>query len=61
MRGLATGNAATLLRTGGLVASFIGTYTNFSTVPIYVSAGMWIAVGIICIGLPFETQGRGAL
>lgn len=60
-RGLATGQAATLLRTGGLVASLIGTYTKFSVVPIYVSATMWIAVGIICIGLPFETQGRGAL
>ncbi|ETN36238.1 uncharacterized protein HMPREF1541_08515 [Cyphellophora europaea CBS 101466] len=61
LRGLATGQAATLLRTGGLAASLIGTYTNFSVVPIYVSAAMWIAVGVMCVGLPFETQGRGAL
>ena len=30
-RGLGTGQAATLLRLGGLVASLIGTYTDFST------------------------------
>jgi hypothetical protein len=53
--------AATLLRTGGLAAALIGTYTNFSTVPIYITAAMWIAVGVMCAGLPFETGGKRAL
>ena len=60
-RGLGTGQAATLLRLGGLVASLIGTYTNFSTAPIYVSASFWILVGLMSFGLPFETQGHAAL
>ncbi|KAF2812093.1 MFS general substrate transporter [Mytilinidion resinicola] len=60
-RGLGTGLAATLLRLGGLCASLIGTYTNFSVVPIYVSGAMWIAVGLISFLLPFETHGIAAI
>ncbi|KAK4540025.1 hypothetical protein LTR36_009841 [Oleoguttula mirabilis] len=60
-RGLGTGQAATLLRFGGLIASLIGTYTNFTATPIYVSAALWIVVGIACFGLPFETHGRSAV
>ncbi|KAL6241223.1 hypothetical protein RBB50_011902 [Rhinocladiella similis] len=60
-RGLGTGLAATLLRFGGLVASLIGTYTDFTVVPIYVSAGMWMAVGCIAFGLPFETHHHAAV
>ncbi|KAJ5973910.1 hypothetical protein N7481_011120 [Penicillium waksmanii] len=29
--------------------------------PIYVSAALWVAVGGLSIGLPFETHGHGAL
>ncbi|KAK5046614.1 hypothetical protein LTR84_007375 [Exophiala bonariae] len=60
-RGLGTGFAATLLRFGGLCASLIGTYSDFTVVPIYVSAGMWMAVGLISFGLPFETQQHAAI
>nr|OQO28038.1 hypothetical protein B0A51_02839 [Rachicladosporium sp. CCFEE 5018] len=60
-RGLGTGQAATLLRFGGLCASLIGTYTNFTVVPIYVSAAMWILTGFMSFGLPFESHGHGAL
>jgi MFS family permease len=60
-RGLGTGQAATNLRFGSLVASLIGTYTGFSVVPIYISAAMWIFVGAITFGLPFETAGHSAI
>ncbi|RVX66123.1 hypothetical protein B0A52_10057 [Exophiala mesophila] len=60
-RGLGTGMAATLLRFGGLCASLIGTYSDFTVVPIYVSAGMWMGVGVIAFGLPFETQQHAAI
>ncbi|KEQ66406.1 Clavaminate synthase-like protein [Aureobasidium melanogenum CBS 110374] len=60
-RGTATGTAATLLRLGGICASLIGTYTEFSVVPIYVSASLWIVVGLIAFALPFETHGRAAI
>jgi hypothetical protein len=60
-RGLGTGQAATNLRFGSLVASLIGTYTGFSVVPIYVSAALWIFVGAITFGLPFETAGHSAV
>lgn len=60
-RGLGTGQAATNLRVGSLVASLIGTYTGFSVVPIYVSAAMWIMVGLTAFGLPFETAGHSAI
>jgi MFS family permease len=60
-RGLGTGQAATNLRFGSLVASLIGTYTGFSVIPIYVSAAMWIFVGAITFGLPFETARHSAI
>lgn len=61
IRGLGTGQAATNLRFGSLVASLIGTYTGFSVVPIYISAAMWIFVGIVTFGLPFETAEHAAI
>lgn len=60
-RGLGTGQAATLLRFGGLIAALIGVYTNFTVVPIYVSASMWVFVGCLAFGLPFETHGKAAI
>lgn len=60
-RGTGTGTAATLLRLGGICASLIGTYTEFSVVPIYVSASLWIVVGLVAFALPFETHGRAAI
>lgn len=61
VRGLGTGQAATNLRFGSLVAALIGTYTAFSATAIYVSAAMWIFVGLITFGLPFETAGHAAI
>ncbi|KAL2670350.1 hypothetical protein Neosp_014817 [[Neocosmospora] mangrovei] len=60
-RGIGSGSAAALLRVGGLIASLIGTYTDFSVVPIYVAAGMWCGAGLLCFGLPFETHDHAAL
>jgi hypothetical protein len=60
-RGTGTGTAATLLRFGGLIASLISSHTGFTVVPIYVSAALWVVVGVISFGLPFETHGRQAI
>lgn len=60
-RGTGTGTAASLLRLGGLVASVVSSQTGFTTAPLYASAALWVAVGIICFGLPFETHGRSAI
>ncbi|KAJ4422957.1 hypothetical protein N0V82_002351 [Gnomoniopsis sp. IMI 355080] len=61
VRGTGTGIAATLLRIGGLVASFISTYAGYSVVPIYASAALWVVAGFFCIGLPFETHGHASI
>lgn len=61
LRGTGTGTAATLLRLGGLCASLISANVGFSTVPIYVSAALWMCVGVACFGLPFETHGHAAV
>ncbi|KAL1857587.1 hypothetical protein Daus18300_010227 [Diaporthe australafricana] len=61
VRGTGTGIAATLLRIGGLVASFISTYAGYSVVPIYASAALWIVAGFFCFGLPFETHGHASI
>ncbi|KAI9050202.1 hypothetical protein LZ554_006343 [Drepanopeziza brunnea f. sp. 'monogermtubi'] len=60
-RGTGTGTASTLLRLGGLCASLIATHTGFTSAPIYVSAGMWVVVGVMAFGLPFETHGHAAI
>ncbi|KAF5005661.1 hypothetical protein FDECE_7917 [Fusarium decemcellulare] len=60
-RGIGCGLAAALLRIGGLIASFIGTYTDFTVVPIYVAAAMWCGVGLLCCALPFETHDHAAM
>lgn len=60
-RGVGSGVAAALLRVGGLIASLIGTYTDFSVVPIYVAASMWCGVGLLCFWLPFETHDHAAV
>ncbi|OKO93965.1 hypothetical protein PENSUB_12244 [Penicillium subrubescens] len=60
-RGTGTGTAAALLRLGGLLASLIASQTGFTSAPIYASAALLVAVGVFCIGLPFETHGHDAL
>lgn len=61
VRGTGTGVATTLLHLGGLVASFISTYSGYTVVPICASAALWVLVGSFCVGLPFETHGHAAL
>ncbi|EFX05043.1 sugar transporter [Grosmannia clavigera kw1407] len=61
VRGTGTGIAATLLRFGGLCASLISTYNGYSSVPIYVSAALWIVAGFFCLGLPYETHGHASI
>ena len=60
-RGTGTGTASALLRLGGLVASLISSQTGFTSAPIYASAAMWVTVGALSFGLPFETHGHEAL
>lgn len=60
-RGTGSGTAAALLRLGGLIASLISSQTGFTSAPIYASAALWVAVGLFCLGLPFETHGHDAL
>ncbi|KAM0820331.1 putative Major facilitator superfamily domain-containing protein [Seiridium cardinale] len=62
VRGTGTGIAASLLRFGGLIASLISIYGGgYTVVPIYVSAALWIVVGIFCFGLPYETHGHASI
>jgi hypothetical protein len=61
IRGTGTGIAATLLRLGGLAASFISTYAGYTVVPIYVSATLWVIVGLFCLALPYETHGKASM
>lgn len=61
VRGTGTGIAATLLRIGGLAASLISTYGGYTVVPIYASAALWILVGLLCGGLPYETHGHASI
>ncbi|CAG9983986.1 unnamed protein product [Clonostachys byssicola] len=61
IRGTGTGIAATLLRLGGLAASFISTYVGYTVVPIYVSAALWVVVGLLCLALPYETHGKASM
>ncbi|KAJ3523970.1 hypothetical protein NM208_g12242 [Fusarium decemcellulare] len=58
VRGTGMGIAATLLRLGGLAASFVSTYGGYMVVPIYVSAALWVVAGFMCLGLPYETHGH---
>ncbi|KAE8153019.1 hypothetical protein BDV25DRAFT_169567 [Aspergillus avenaceus] len=60
-RGTGTGTAAALLRFGGLLASLVSSQTGFTTAPIYASAALWVAAGVFCMGLPFETHGHDAI
>ena len=48
VRGTGTGIAATLLRLGGLAASFVSTYGGYTAVPIYASTALWMLVGLLC-------------
>jgi hypothetical protein len=61
VRGTGTGIAATLLRLGGLIASFISIFGGYTAIPLYVSAALWVVVGLFCFGLPYETHGHASI
>ncbi|KAL6308279.1 MFS general substrate transporter [Sparassis latifolia] len=59
-----TGNAivASANRVFGIMAPIIALYANLATsVPIYVSAALFILAGFIALLLPFEPRGRAAM
>jgi len=41
--------------------ALVSAYTGFTTAPIYASAALWIAVGILCFALPFKIHGHAAI
>jgi hypothetical protein len=59
-----TGNAlvAAANRIFGITAPIIALYANLETsVPIYVSASLFIVSGFIALLLPFEPRGKASL
>ena len=59
-----TGNAltATSNRIFGIMAPIIAIFANLETsAPVYTSGGLFLAAGVICIILPYESQGKASL
>eukprot|EP00918_Siedleckia_nematoides_P054944 GHVU01119949.1.p1 GENE.GHVU01119949.1~~GHVU01119949.1.p1 ORF type:complete len:529 (-),score=30.65 GHVU01119949.1:117-1655(-) len=59
-----TGNALTAMsnRIFGIMAPVVAMYANLNTaVPVYVSGGLFVGAGILCIFLPFESRGKASL
>ena len=59
-----TGNAltATSNRIFGIMAPIVAAFANLETsAPVYTSGALFIAAGLICIVLPFESQGKASL
>ncbi len=59
-----TGNAlcATSNRIFGIMAPIIAMFADLQTsAPVYTSGALFIAAGLICIILPFESQGKASL
>ncbi|KAH8147320.1 uncharacterized protein LAJ45_08476 [Morchella importuna] len=60
-RGTGNGIASCLVRIMGVFAPIISANTGFTTVPIYVSAGLWLLCGVLTCCLQFETYGGSAI
>ncbi|KAI5848754.1 major facilitator superfamily domain-containing protein [Morchella snyderi] len=60
-RGTGNGIASCLVRIMGMFAPLISANTGFTTVPIYVSAGLWVLCGALTCCLRFETYGGSAI
>lgn len=60
-RGTGTGIASAFNRICGLMAPIIATYVGFTSTPIFVSAAMYLAAGLLCLVLPFETRGKASM
>ncbi|WVR07882.1 hypothetical protein IAU60_004925 [Kwoniella sp. DSM 27419] len=59
-----TGNAltATANRVFGIMAPIIAMFANLATsAPVYTSGALFLAAGVVVLGIPFETRGRAAL
>jgi hypothetical protein len=60
-RGTGTGLASAFNRICGLMAPIIATYVGYSDTPIFVSAALYLAAGLLSFCLPFETMGKASL
>lgn len=59
-----TGNALTAManRIFGIMAPIIAIYANLETAaPVYVSGALFLAAGVLCLLLPFESRGKASL
>jgi len=59
-----TGNALTAManRVFGIMAPIIAIFANLETSsPVYVSGGLFIGAGVLCLFLPFESRGKASL
>ncbi|OJJ45252.1 hypothetical protein ASPZODRAFT_69414 [Penicilliopsis zonata CBS 506.65] len=58
-RGTGNGVAIGLNRIMGIISAIVGKVANTNTpVPIYICAALYIVMGIVAAGLPFEPYGR---
>ncbi|KAF2174065.1 hypothetical protein M409DRAFT_16339 [Zasmidium cellare ATCC 36951] len=60
-RGTGTGIAAAFNRICGLMAPIIATYVGYTSTPVYVSASLYVAAGLLSFLLPFETRGKASI
>ena len=60
-RGTGTGIAAAFNRLCGLMAPIITAYVGFTDVPVYVSAALFLAAGLLSFALPFESRGKASI
>ncbi|KPI40437.1 putative MFS-type transporter [Cyphellophora attinorum] len=61
-RGTGNALAACANRVFGIMAPIIAMFANLETsAPVYTSGALFIAAGIICVILPFESQGKASL
>jgi hypothetical protein len=46
----------------GIMAPIIAMFANLETAaPVYVSGALFIAAGVIVLGMPFESRGKASL
>jgi len=61
IRGTGNGLVAVFNRLSGLMAPIIVAYTGLETsVPLYISAALFIVAGLVFLILPYESRGRAA-
>lgn len=61
IRGTGNGLTALFNRLSGLMAPIIVLYTGLDTsLPVWISAGLFIVAGLVFLVLPYETRGKAA-